>query len=132
MPGPLEVRIDKWLWAARVYKTRGDALEACRSGHVKIAGLVVKPARPVRPGDTIVARTAGPTRTLLVVGLSERRVGPGLVATLFEDRTPPEELERLRLSLVERVLARPRGAGRPTKRDRRSMERLRDGASDGF
>jgi ribosome-associated heat shock protein Hsp15 len=121
---PGDVRIDKWLWAARVFKTRGLALEACRAGHVRIGEQAVKPGRAVRVGETIVVRTAGPVRTLRVVGVSERRAGPKLVGTLCGDLTPPEELERVRLSAAAQVLTRPKGAGRPTKRDRRRLGRF--------
>jgi ribosome-associated heat shock protein Hsp15 len=124
MPETEDVRIDKWLWAARVFKTRGLALEACKAGHVKIDEQSVKPGRPVRLGDILVARTAGPVRTLRVVGISDRRVGPKLVGTLLEDLTPPEELERVRMSLAQQILTRPKGAGRPTKRDRRLLDDL--------
>ncbi len=119
-----EVRIDKWLWAARVFKTRALALEACKAGHVKINEQAVKPGRPVRLGETIVARTPGPTRTLRVVGIADKRVGAGLVGTLLDDLTPPEEWDRVRLSIAQQVLTRPRGSGRPTKRDRRLLDGL--------
>lgn len=120
-----DIRIDKWLWAARVFKTRSLALEACQAGHVKIGGHTVKPARPVRPGETISARVvSGVTRTLRVVGVSDRRVGPKGVGAFFEDLTPPEELERAKRSLAGQVLSRPKGAGRPTKRERRQMDRF--------
>ena len=121
---PGDVRIDKWLWAARVFKTRAQALAACRAGHVKLAGQPVKPGRPVRLGEHYVVTTAGPTRTIRVVGIVDRRIGPKLVPTLLEELTPPEELERARRSAVEQVLARPRGSGRPTKRDRRRLEQF--------
>jgi ribosome-associated heat shock protein Hsp15 len=119
-----DIRIDKWLWAARVFKTRMLALEACHAGHVKIGDHAVKPARPVRVGETITARApSGVMRTLRVVGVSDRRVGPKLVGTFFEDLTPPEEIARVQRSVVEQVLARPKGAGRPTKRERRQIDR---------
>lgn len=119
----VEVRIDKWLWAARVFKTRGLATEACRAGHVKLEGVPVKPARPAHPGEIYVVHTAALTRTVRVVGLSEKRVGPGKVETLLQDLTPPEEIEKRRRSAAEQVLARPKGSGRPTKRERRQMDR---------
>jgi ribosome-associated heat shock protein Hsp15 len=119
-----DVRIDKWLWAARVFKTRSHALAACRAGHVKLEGHAVKPGRPVRVGEEYVVTTAGPTRTVRVVGISDRRVGPKLVGTLLDDRTPPEEFERARRTVVEQVLSRPKGTGRPTKRERRQIERF--------
>jgi ribosome-associated heat shock protein Hsp15 len=122
MEEPADVRIDKCLWAARVFKTRALALAACRGGHVKLDGHDVKPGRPVRVGDEYVVRTPGLTRTVRVVGVSDRRVGPKLVATLLEDRTPPEEIERARLSLAQQILTRPKGSGRPTKRERRQLD----------
>lgn len=124
LESPADVRIDKWLWAARVFKTRSHALAACRAGHVKLGGHAVKPGRVVRVGDEYVVTTAGPTRTLRVVGISDRRVGAKLVTTLLEDLTPPEELERGRRSLVDQVLLRSKGSGRPTKRERRQIERF--------
>jgi ribosome-associated heat shock protein Hsp15 len=122
MADELEVRIDKWLWAARVFKTRALATEACRAGHVKLDGHAVKPARPVHMGEVFVVHTVALTRTVRVAGLSEKRVGAKVVASLLEDLTPPEEFERVRRSITEQVLARPRGAGRPTKRDRRRLD----------
>ncbi len=123
MTGQADIRIDKWLWAARVFKTRAQATEACRAGHVKLDGVPVKPGRPVRAGETYVVHTPALTRTLRVAGVAERRVSARLVPTLLEDLTPPEELERVRRSAVEQVLARPKGAGRPTKRERRQIDR---------
>lgn len=117
-----EVRIDKWLWAARVYKTRALALAACRAGHVRLGDQVVKPGRPVRVGEQFVVRTAGPTRTVRVLAIVGRRVGPKLVPTVLEELTPPEEFERARLSAAQQILTRPKGAGRPTKRDRRKLD----------
>jgi len=118
-----DIRIDKWLWAARVFKTRAQSLAACRAGHVKIKGAPVKPGRPVRVGDTLIVRTSGPTRTLDVLSVTDRRVGAKLLPTLFVDRTPPEELERLRRTPAEQVLSRPKGSGRPTKRELRRLDR---------
>lgn len=123
MADETDVRIDKWLWAARVFKTRVLATEACRAGHVKLDGVPVKPGRTVHAGETYVVHTPALTRTLRVTGLAERRVGAKAVATLLEDLTPPEERERMRRSAAEQVLARPKGAGRPTKRERRQIDR---------
>jgi len=117
-----EVRIDKWLWAARVFKTRALATEACRAGHVKLEGNPVKPARAVHMGEIFVVHTAALTRTVRVAGMSEHRVAARVVPGLLEDLTPPEEFERVRRSAAEQVLARPRGTGRPTKRDRRQID----------
>jgi ribosome-associated heat shock protein Hsp15 len=118
------MRLDKWLWCVRIYKTRREAIEACRSGRVSINGTVAKPARSVRVGDRVNARTLSFDRTLAVIGLTEKRVGAGLVAGFLDDLTPKEEYERGRKTAVERVLGRTRGSGRPTKRERREMDRL--------
>lgn len=118
-----DVRIDKWLWAARVFKTRALATEACRAGHVKLDGTAVKPGRPVHVGETYLVHTPALTRTLRVTGLSDKRVGAKMVGSLLEDLTPPEEVERMRRTAVEQVLARPKGTGRPTKRERRQIDR---------
>jgi len=115
--------MDKWLWAARVFKTRAQALAACRAGHVKIKGTTVKPGRPVRIGDVMEVRTSGPTRTLEVLRVTDRRVGGKQLPEVMRDHTPAEELERARRTPVEQVLARPKGAGRPTKRELRMIDR---------
>ena len=114
------VRIDKWLWAARCFKTRSLSGEACTGGKVQINGKTAKASSAVKPGDLVEARTPGGPRVLFVLALAERR-GPAKVAqTLYEDRTPePEPRPALP------PLLRNRGMGRPTKRDRRRMERLR-------
>lgn len=121
------LRVDKWLWAARVFRTRSEATAACAGGHVTIGGVPVKPAREVRAGDCLVVRTLVLTRTVRVVSVSERRVGPRLVPTVLDDLTPPEERERARQTLAQRILGRPPGAGRPTKRDRRQIEEFEAG-----
>ena len=119
------VRIDKWLWAVRLFKTRTLAAEACRGGHVKIGGENVKPARPVKISETIVVRTVGLTRTVKILGLIDRRVGPKLVATYMEDLTPAEEyLRQMEARQKTPVAVRPKGSGRPTKKERRDMEKL--------
>lgn len=116
------VRIDKWLWAVRLYKTRTLAAEACRSGHVRLNGDPAKASRDVRPGDTIVARTGHIHRTVRVRALLENRVGAARVPDYLDDLTPPEELTRPREPDFRTVGWRPAGAGRPTKRDRRRLE----------
>lgn len=116
-----EVRIDKWLWAARCFKTRSAATTACAAGHVKLDGVSVKAARTVRPGARIEVRTPGGLRDLEVVALGDRR-GPASVArTLYLDHTPPPPPK------VEEAIApaRERGAGRPTKREQRELRKLR-------
>lgn len=119
-----EMRMDKWLWCVRVFKTRRAATEACRLGRVTLNGKPARPARAVRAGDLIEARTAAYDRKLRVTGLIAGRVGPKRVPELLEDLTPKEELERGRKTAVERVLGRSAGSGRPTKRERREIDRL--------
>lgn len=120
----LEARIDKWLWCVRAMKTRADAAEACRDGAVTVNGAEAKPGRDVRVGDTVTVRRGPLTRTLRVAGLPRSRVGAKELAGLVEDLTPPEEYERVRRAEMNVVAPRDRGAGRPTKRDRRETERL--------
>lgn len=116
------VRIDKWLWAVRVFKTRTLAAHACQAGHVRVNEIVVKPARELRPGDTVTVRGGALTRTFRVVALLENRVGAGVVPSYAEDLTPPEEIQRAKDAARQAALHREPGAGRPTKRDRRLIE----------
>jgi ribosome-associated heat shock protein Hsp15 len=116
------VRIDKWLWAARVFKTRSVAADACDGGKVDVNDQAVKPAKVVRPGDYIkVTLPQGRRRVLKVLALGERRGSAEVARALFEDLTPPEP-PRLRYA---RPPFRAPGAGRPTKRERRALDRLR-------
>jgi len=114
-------RVDAWLWAVRIYKTRSAATTACRAGHVRVNGDRAKAAQPVRPGDVLLVRIAGFDRILIVRKPISKRVGAALVAESGEDRTPPP----LAKELTAMVPVRDRGAGRPTKRDRRDIEKLR-------
>jgi ribosome-associated heat shock protein Hsp15 len=118
------VRVDKWLWAARLFKSRTLASAACDAGRVKVDGRSVKPSRPVHRGDRIVCQTPGGERVLEVVELGDKR-GPASVAeTLYVDHTPPRPR---RPDLVEEAFAaRERGLGRPSKRERRHIEQLHD------
>lgn len=118
------VRIDKWLWAVRLYKTRTAAAEACRGGHVEIVGVKVKPAREVRVGETIITRMGEITRTTKVLGLVQRRVGAQMAKELAEDLTPASEYAKMREANFNPVLLRPKGMGRPTKKDRRDLEQF--------
>jgi ribosome-associated heat shock protein Hsp15 len=114
-------RVDRWLWAVRCFKTRGDATDACRGGHVRVNGHPAKAAANVSVGDQVVVRVHGTDRTLEVRQLIEKRVGAGLAADCYVDHTPPPPPREAR------VAARERGAGRPTKRERRQLDRWRDG-----
>lgn len=118
-------RLDKWLWSVRLFRNRSLATDACRAGSVEIGGQPAKPARDVRPGDVVLVRQGLICRTVVVVAIPRTRVGASLVPTYAEDRTPPEEFARARARPVEQFLAREKGSGRPTKRDRRRLDQLR-------
>jgi len=118
------VRLDKWLWAVRVYKTRSEAAEACRGSAIRLNRDIGKPSSKVRIGDTIVARTKDLTRTLYVVGLTDKRVGAALLPEFFEDRTTEADLEAAREKRANAKLFSHRGMGRPTKKDRRDIQKL--------
>lgn len=120
IPTSGKIRIDAWLWAVRVYKTRSEATTACRAGHVRLNGVSVKAAQTVVPGDRVRVRKNGFDRELEVVGLIPKRVSASLAVKCYIDHTPPRERV-----MVPQVPVRERGAGRPTKKDRREMDRLR-------
>ena len=117
-------RLDKWLWAVRLFRSRALATDACRAGSVCIRDEPAKPARDVRAGEVVTVRQGLVTRTLRVVAVPRSRVGAKLVAIYCTDLTPPEELAKARASSVQQVLAREKGSGRPTKRDWRLLDRL--------
>lgn len=118
------VRLDKWLWAVRVYKTRSDAAEACRGSAVRINNVIAKPSGKVHIGDTVIARTKAITKTLYVVGLTEKRVGAAKLPEYFEDRTPESDFEAAREKQANAKLFSHKGTGRPTKKDRRDIEKI--------
>lgn len=121
-PSPDSIRVDKWLWAARVFKTRSLASTACDGGKVDINAEAAKPARRVRAGDRIeVSLPRGRRRILKVVGVGDRRGSAEAARALFEDLTPPEPPR----SRQAPPPFREPGAGRPTKRQRREIDRLR-------
>lgn len=121
-----EVRIDKYLWSIRVYKTRSEATDACKGGKVKVNGSDIKPSKAVRSGDLITARKGPVTYTYKVIELIDKRQGPKLVPNYAENLTPAEEIAKLRAPVETFFLKRDRGAGRPTKKDRRQMDSLWD------
>lgn len=123
-----DVRIDKWLWAVRVFKTRSLASEACRAGHVKIAGQAVKPSHSVKVGEVITAQVGIICRMVKVAALLGRRVGSKAVAQFLEDLTPPEEYQKRQELSQQPLLLRAKGQGRPTKRDRRLIHPFLAGA----
>ena len=117
--------MDKWLWAARVFKTRRLACESCRKGLVTICGQPVKPSRDVRIGDIIVVRKEPITHTFKVLGLLAQRVSAQVARGFIEDQTPPSELAKARQASLRPLVLRPKGAGRPTKKERRAIDAFR-------
>jgi len=128
MTGPTSVRVDAWLWAIRVSKTRSAATAACRAGHVRVNDERAKAAQSVKIGDEVRIRLDGLERILVVRGLLVKRVGAVVAVTLYDDLTPPPPPREERPATV----VRDRGAGRPTKRDRRELEKLRGRDSDDY
>ena len=117
-----DARIDKFLWAIRAFKTRTDATDACKGGKVKVAGVNAKPSKEVKPGDVLMVKKGSVTYTYKVLQPLERRVGAKLVPEYAQNLTPAAELEKLRAPVETFFISRDRGAGRPTKKDRREIE----------
>ncbi|HEV7812820.1 MAG TPA: S4 domain-containing protein [Leifsonia sp.] len=121
MAEPSSVRVDSWAWAVRLYKTRSAASAACKAGHVRVNGEKAKPAQTVRVGDEVRARVAETDRILIARKLIVKRVGATVAADCFDDRTPPPPPK----AEAPLAVVRDRGAGRPTKRDRRILDQFR-------
>ena len=117
-----EVRVDKYLWAMRIYKTRSIAADACKNGRITMEGVQVKPSRMFHIGDTFNVRKGPITYTYKVLQLTENRLGAKLVPEYMQDCTAPEQLEMLELAHLAGQSGRDRGTGRPTKKDRREIE----------
>ncbi len=126
--GLQEERIDKWLWATRVFKTRSLATNACKNGRVTIKGVAVKPSHTIKAGETIEVRKPPITLSLEVVGLSNNRVGAKLVPTLLRNVTPPEQYEILEMARISGFINRRKGEGRPTKKEGRELAAFTDAA----
>jgi ribosome-associated heat shock protein Hsp15 len=116
------VRIDKWLWSVRIFKTRNQAALACKSGKVKISDHAVKPSKEVRTGEVITISMESIKKLVKVLGLVEHRLGAKLVTGFMEDLTPEEEYRKLQLRKEIGSGYRTKGLGRPTKRQRRELE----------
>jgi len=130
-----EVRIDKWLWAVRLFKTRSLAAEACKKGKIMILGNTIKASRNIKIGDVVQIKRNPIVYSFKVLALSENRMGAKLVPEFMENVTPQEQLDILELSKFNSFGQRDRGAGRPTKKDRRDMEDYLEqdnDAEDGF
>ena len=118
------MRLDQWLWAVRVFKTRPLSADAIKGGHVRVNDQPCKPSREVRAGDTVTALVGIMTRTVRVIAAPQSRVGAMLVPQFAEDLTPSREYARRPEKNLLPPMFRPQGSGRPTKRDRRATDRL--------
>lgn len=129
-----EVRIDKWMWATRIFKTRTIAAEACKKSRIMINGVTVKPSRMIKVGEVIQVRKPPVTFSFKVLALTERRMGAKLVPEYLENVTTPDQYEILEMNKISGFVDRARGLGRPTKKDRREMEQFTDPGfmDDGF
>ena len=125
-----QARIDKWLWAVRIYKTRSIAAEACKKGHIMVRDKAVKPSFTILEGDIVQVKKSPITYSFKVLQCAENRVGAKLVPELMENVTPPEQYEALEMSRISGFIDRARGTGRPTKKERRSMDDFIDSATD--
>ena len=119
-----EARIDKWMWAVRIFKTRTIAAEACKKGRVTINGALVKAARMVKPGDVIQVKKPPITYSFKVLQAIEKRIGAKLVPEMMENVTTPDQYEILEMNRISGFVDRARGLGRPTKKDRRELEQF--------
>lgn len=124
MPKDGEIRIDKFLWATRIFKTRTIATDACKKGRVSIAGTHVKPSRPIQTGEIIEVRKPPITYSFKVLALAENRMGAKLVPQYLENVTPPEQYELIEMIRISGFVNRAKGEGRPTKRDGRELKKF--------
>ena len=118
----MEARIDKWLWAARIFKTRSIAADACKNGRVTLQGERIKPSRIIKEGDVIEVRKPPITYTFRILKAIENRVGAKLVPEILENITPPEQYQLLEMNRISGFIDRARGTGRPTKKERRQLD----------
>lgn len=119
-----EARIDKWLWAVRIFKTRTIAAEACKKGRISINGTQVKPSRMIKPGEVIQVKKPPITYSFKVLQTIEKRVGAKLVQEMLENVTTPDQYELLEMNKISGFVDRARGTGRPTKKERRSLDKF--------
>ncbi|MEZ3558924.1 MAG: RNA-binding S4 domain-containing protein [Duncaniella sp.] len=128
----MEVRIDKWLWAMRIFKTRTVATEACKKGRVLMGGVAVKPSRTIKEGDIINVRKPPVTYSFRVKALAQNRLGARLVPDYMENITPKSELDLLDVIRISGFIDRRKGLGRPTKREGRDLAEFTESLSDGW
>lgn len=127
-----EVRIDKWLWAMRVFKTRTIATEACKKGRVYVGNVIAKPSRTIKVGDVINVRKPPVTYSFKVLALAQNRLGAKLVPEYMENITPKSELDLLEVVKISGFIDRRKGLGRPTKREGRELAEFTESMSDGW
>ena len=125
-----EVRIDKWLWAARIFKTRNIAAEACKKGRISIAGSRLKASRTVKVGDVIEVHKPPITWSFKVLQAIDHRIGAKLVSDVMTNVTTPDQLEILEISKLSGFVDRARGLGRPTKKDKRELDSFKENDDD--
>lgn len=125
-------RLDKWLWAARIFKTRSIAADACKNGRVTIGGVTRKPSHTIKVGDTVSVKKPPVTYSFKVLKTIEQRVGAKLIPEVYENVTDPKQYELLEMSRISGFVDRARGTGRPTKKDRRQMDAFVEPALFGF
>lgn len=121
-----EVRIDKWMWATRIFKTRTIAADACKKGCVMVGGVTVKPSRMIKRGEVVQVRKPPVTFSFKVLDLTEKRMGAKLVPGFLENVTTPDQYELLEMNRISGFVDRARGMGRPTKKERRELEQFTD------
>ena len=117
-----EARIDKWLWAARIFKTRSIAADAIKNGRVTIQGVNVKPSRMIKVGEVVSVRKPPVTYSFKILKTIEQRVGAKLLPEIYENVTTPDQYELLEMNRISGFVNRQRGTGRPTKKERRSLD----------
>ena len=127
-----EARIDKWLWAARIFKTRTIAADACKNGRVAVNDVNVKPSRMVKVGDKISVRKPPVTYSFKILKTIEQRVGAKLLPEIYENVTPPDQYELLEMNRISGFVNRQRGTGRPTKKERRALDEFVGPSLEGF
>lgn len=127
----MEARIDKWLWAVRIFKTRTIAAEACKKGRVMLNGASAKPSRMVKEGDVVQVRKSPVLYSFKVLQAIEKRVGAKLVSDCMENVTTPDQMELLEMTRLNGFVNRMRGTGRPTKKERRELEQFIEPAGAG-
>ena len=127
-----EARIDKWLWAARIFKPRSIAADACKNGRVTFNGMNMKPSRTIKEGDVVSVKKPPVTYSFKVLKAIEQRVGAKLLPEIYENVTDPKQYELLQMSRISGFIDRAHGTGRPTKKERRALDAFVDPVMFGF